>query len=49
MKTFSHLWLLLAEFFLEYEMFKKIVEKINTHILYSEHRAVYEIMPKNVV
>ena len=37
MKTFSHLWQYLAEFFLEWEMFQtNVVEKIRTHILYSE-------------
>jgi hypothetical protein len=54
MKTFSHLWEYLAEFFLEWEMFEtKVVEKIKTHIffqwLFSESRAVYEIMSKNYV
>ena len=33
MKTFSHLWQYLAEFFLEWEIFRiKVVEKIKTHI-----------------
>jgi hypothetical protein len=36
MKTFFHLWQYLAEFFLEWEMFKiKVAEKIKTHILQS--------------
>jgi hypothetical protein len=36
MKTFSHLWQYLAKFFLEWEMFyKKVLEKIKTHILCS--------------
>ena len=36
MKTFSHLWQYLAEFFVEWEMFQiKVVEKIKTHILCS--------------
>ena len=35
MKTFSHLWQYLAEFFLEWVFFvwKKVVERIKTHIL----------------
>jgi len=34
MKTCVHLWLYLAELFLEWDMFQaKIVEKIRTHIL----------------
>jgi hypothetical protein len=54
MKTCSHLGQYLAEFFLEWEMFQiRVTEKIKTHILYSvtfsENRAVYEIMSKNVV
>jgi hypothetical protein len=55
MKTFSHLWQYLAEFFLEWEMFqRKFVEKIKTHILCSvtffyENRAVYEIISTNMV
>ena len=35
MKTFSRLWQYLSEFFLEWEMLKKVVEKIKTQILYS--------------
>ena len=36
MKTDVHLWLYIAEFFLEWEMFQtKVVEKIKTHILCS--------------
>jgi hypothetical protein len=36
MKTFSHLWQYLAEFFLEWETFQiKVVEKIKIHILCS--------------
>ena len=36
MKTFSHLWQYLAEFFLEWEMFQiKVVKKIKTRILCS--------------
>ena len=36
MKTNIHLWLYLAQFFLEPEMFQtKVVEKIKSHILYS--------------
>ena len=49
MKAYAHLWYL-AEFFLEWEMFKtKVVEKIKTHILSSitffpERRGVYDII-----
>ena len=36
MKSYIHLWQYLAEFFLEWEMFKtKAVEKIKTHIICS--------------
>ena len=36
MKTYVHLWLYLAHFFVEWEMFqKKFVEKIKTHVLCS--------------
>ena len=55
MKTFSHLWQHLAEFFLEWEMFQiKFVEKIKTHILWTitfflENHSVYGIMLKNMV
>jgi hypothetical protein len=36
MKTFSHLWQYLAEFFLEWEMFQiRAVEYIKTHVLLS--------------
>ena len=36
MKTDIHFWSYLAQFFLEREMFQtKVVEKIETHILYS--------------
>ena len=54
MKTFQHLWKYLAEFFLEWEMCQtKVVEKIKIHTLYSitfsENRAVYEIMSKNMM
>ena len=53
MKTCVHLWYV-AEFFLEWEMFQtKVVEKIKTHFMlnkfFSENRAVYEIMWKNMV
>ena len=35
MKTFSHLWQYLAEFFLEWEMFQtKVVEKVKVHVLF---------------
>jgi hypothetical protein len=55
MKTFRHLWQYLAELSLQWEMFRtKIVYKMKTHILcsitfFSENRAVYEIMSKNMV
>ena len=54
MKTFSYLWQYLAEFFIEWEMFQiNDVEKIKTHFIFnnffSENRAVYEILSKNVV
>jgi hypothetical protein len=54
MKTFSHLWQYIVEFFLEWEIFQiKVVEKIKIHILcsttFSENRAFYEIMSKNMV
>jgi hypothetical protein len=36
MKTFSHLWKYIAEFFSEWEMFQiKGVDKIKTHVLRS--------------
>jgi hypothetical protein len=36
MKTFSHIWQYLTEFFLEWEMiYIKVVEKFKIHILYS--------------
>ena len=36
MNTFSHLWQHLAEFCVEWEIYWiEVVEKINTHILYS--------------
>ena len=36
MKTCSHLWQYLTEFFLEWEMFQiKVIEKIKIHILCS--------------
>jgi hypothetical protein len=55
MKTCSHFWQYLAEFFLEWEMFQiKVIEKNKTHILCSltfflEYLAVYEIISKNIV
>jgi hypothetical protein len=54
MKTFGYLWSYLVEFFLEWkELQTKGAEKIKTHILrlitFSEKRAVYEIMWKNIV
>ena len=53
MKTLAHLWQYL-ELFLEWEMLQtKVVEKIKTCFMYnnsfSEYRAVYEIMWKNMV
>ena len=51
--TFPHLWQYLADFFLEWEIFKiKVVEKIKTHTLSiqwlfsPENRAVYKIKHK---
>jgi hypothetical protein len=36
MKTFSHLWKYLAEFFLEWEMFQmRVVEKISFNFMFS--------------
>jgi hypothetical protein len=36
MKSFSHLWQYLAQYFLELEMFQiKVIEKIWTHVLCS--------------
>jgi hypothetical protein len=55
MKTDVHFWSYLAHFFLEWELFQtKVVDKIKTHTLrsitfFSESRAVYEIMWKNIV
>ena len=51
---FSHLWQRLTELFLECETLQiDVVEKITVHILYSitfsENRAVYEILWKNIV
>ena len=53
METYLHLWLYLAEFFLEWEMLMvKFLEKIN-HAYYdqcfSENLSLYEIMWKNMV
>jgi hypothetical protein len=53
MKTFSHLWQYLAEFFLEWEMFQiQFVEKSKyifyVQLRFPENRAVYEIMTKNM-
>ena len=40
----------LAQLFLEWKMFPtKVVEKIESHIFYSENRAVYEIIWTNSV
>jgi hypothetical protein len=42
MTTYVHLWLYLAEFFLECEMFRtKVVEKIKTHFMF------YNFSPEN--
>ena len=55
MKTNIHLWLYLAQFFLEREMFQmKAVEEIKAHTLCliippPRNCAVYEIIWKNVV
>ena len=55
MKTATHFWKYLAQFFLEWEMFQiKVVEKIKTHILCSvtyfpKKRAVYKIMCKYMI
>jgi hypothetical protein len=59
MNTFSRLWQYLAEFFLEWEMFKiKVVENIKTHFTFSnfppptppaENCAGYAIKSKNMV
>ena len=52
--TNIHFWSYLAQFFLEWKMFRrKVVEKIKTHILCSvtflkKNRTVYEIMWKNI-
>ena len=36
MKTFSHLWQYISEFFIDYEMFQiKVVDKIKIHVLCS--------------
>jgi len=48
MKTYVHLWQYLTEFFLEWEKFQTLVEKIKPHIFgaitSSEKRVIYEIM-----
>jgi len=54
MNTTRQILSFLDQFFLEWETFQtKVVEEINTHILYSitffkKNRAVYEIMWKNI-
>ena len=53
MKPYVYLWFL-AEFLLECEMFDiKVVQKIKTHFMssniFSEYRAVYEVIWKNMV
>jgi len=47
MKTNAHFWYYLAEFFLEWEMFRtKVVDEVKTNILFqylfSEKRVFYE-------
>jgi hypothetical protein len=49
MKTNTHIWSYIAQFFLQKESFgKKVVEKIKTHFMFNniisffEKRAVYE-------
>ena len=54
MKTFVHLWQYLPKFYLEWLIFQtKVVEKVESHILFSitfsENRAMYEVMWKNVL
>jgi hypothetical protein len=53
MSTTHILFLYLAQFFLEWEMFQtKVVGEIKTHFVFNkffENRAVYEIMWKNTV
>jgi hypothetical protein len=54
MKTYVRLWKHLVQFFLEWEVFQiKCVEKIKAHnlgsVTFSENRAVYEKMWKNMV
>jgi hypothetical protein len=54
MKTRIHFWLYLAQFFLQWEMFRKMVYRKSKYVLYSrkfilENRAVYEIMWKSIV
>ena len=54
MQIYIQLWQHLFEFCLEWQVFqKKIVEKINTRILYSitfsENLTLCEIMSKNIV
>jgi hypothetical protein len=55
MKTNIHFWSYLAQFFLEWKMFRtEVTEKLETHVTFSkfflfEIRAVYEEMWKNIV
>ena len=54
MKSFSDLWQYLAEFLLEWEIFRiKVGKDIKTRFIlckpFFENRAVYEVMLKNVV
>ena len=54
MKTFFHLWLRLAEFFLQLSIFQtNAVDKIKTQMLrpvhFSENRALNEVKWKNAV
>ena len=54
MKTITHFWLYLTQFFLEWEMFQtKLVDEIKTHMLRSitflKNCTIYEIMLKNIL
>jgi hypothetical protein len=53
MNTYAHLWDYIADFFLEWEIVETVEEKIKTHIIcpkiFSENRAVYDVMLKNMV
>ena len=48
MKTYTHLWYYLSEFFLEWEMFKtKAVKKCSKYLC--ENCAIHELMWGNMV